>query len=541
MGFGCRVAVIGLWCVACGSSERAPDGGGDAGTAGSGGSAGSGSGAGGKAQAGGGGQVAAGGAAGSSAGSSGAGGAAGAGGSGGASGSGTSGTGAFGMCPSGTTNHTPGSRIRGRWAVTDEGVRAWLGWFDNELEIDCEFMTIANGGVRCVPNNYDFSEEVYTDASCTMAAYTRGRQSECEFMDFVFQSLPGDCETPGGYVFYELGESVGAASEVYTLDGSECVPTTVPDSELFRRGPLIQPSRFQEGTSGELGGAGRLRDYGVSAPDGTRRLQNWWDTEFDEECYMYLAEDGALRCLPRGPRVDFFGDAACELPIFEPYTSCTPVEPSFATEYPDHDCPNDRYVLFTAGETYAGPRYEKTEASCLAAGPSEAPSHVAVPAPPEMFPSIDVSTDESAPGRLKPRYWTTSDGGCWFQGFWDSELGAECHFDGATDGQTRCIPGEGYQVLNVFSDAACSAPFPLVDVATCGTDSPPRFVLGSAGECRDTYAVWETGETLATSALPALWDNRGGTCQTVTLPGTSYVRLALVDPARLVAGEIRVE
>ena len=78
-------------------------------------------------------------------------------------GSSSGGTGAgVGMC-SGSTNQTPGTRIKAKFWVTSEGDRAWETFWDTQLNAACAFNPTRDGVYRCIPDNWDSSRVYFTE------------------------------------------------------------------------------------------------------------------------------------------------------------------------------------------------------------------------------------------------------------------------------------------------------------------------------------------------------------------------------------------
>jgi hypothetical protein len=540
------IAIVSAWCFACGSSRSGANGdatgaGATGGSAAGGQSTGGGAGAGG---AGGGSGGAAG--AGSGSGGTAGGGAASGGSAGSASGSAGAGAGAPGRCP-GTTNHTPGTRLRPRFVVTSEGTRAWVGWHDTVLDMECDFNALADGSYRCVPNNWSLSGAYFTDAACTERAYTPGMQDPCTAMPYVMLHVSGGCDGTSGYEFYELGEPVAAAGGLaYSLsdDGVTCVATAVPPSEsLYRRGAAVPSSTFVAATRVTEPGVGRIGTQVDAAEDGTRQLRGWTDHDHgDVRCLMRPTEGGTERCAPAGGRVnEWFSDAACSSNAVVWTNTCgDPLPIPYATIYPDSSCPGAPYQTRAVGAEFTGPLYSGDADSVCAMQPAAEGSRLflTTPLPASDFQEITEWVDMTAPGRLKPRYHTTTDGGCWFNDFWDTELLAPCWFAQGEDGDYRCVPGEYVSASTLYLDAACTTAIGVWEPATCGLTEAPRFVLGSQSSATACVAPSVVAETEALTG-PA-YRLVAGTCTAVE-DTTGIVRFREVDPSRLVVGTVMVE
>jgi hypothetical protein len=157
--------------------------------------------------------------------------------------------------------------------------------------------------------------------------------------------------------------------------------------------------------------------------------------------------------------------------------------------------------------------------------------------------TLNVLMDD--PGRVKPRFLTTPDGGCWFDGWYESELDIECEFMLMPDGRYGCLP-ELYIVPEAtFSDASCTTEYPLIATTDCFGRTQPRYVsTPNYRECGDpTREVRAVQEILEASALPPLFTTSGGGCSPyVTYAGGAYLHLGpALDPSTLVGGSMVVE
>jgi hypothetical protein len=534
--------ILGIWgvvvCFGCGSSERARDSGGESGRGGEGafGAAGA---SGAFASAG----ATAGGGAGSGgegAGTSGASGNA-TGGNAGTMAGGASGAagGANASCP-GSTNHTPGTRIRGRFIVTAEGDRAWNGWHDTELDQECSFNGLPDGTMRCIPRNWQTSITVYTDAACTAPVYTAGESSACTPMSYVMLYRQGDCTTPTGYEFYELGEEVTPAAVYAVGEDGVCTLTTAPDVPLYLPGPPVPSERFVAAEAFTAEGSTRVRAVGYLAADGTRQVTGWRDTGLDgESCFIRRTDDGALRCVPTGASLGaYYADAACTERLASFPSFCGAAPPRYATMSANPYCSADGDVVAERGEVFSGVVFNRAgEGACEPAvvQPAE-PMSRAIPMPASTFAEIGAHTDESDGTRLKPHYYDAADGGCWFWKFWDSELDVSCGFDVAEDGVYRCLPGDMASFADVFTDDACTTPARVLSLDTCENPVVPEYVLDVVpSECDFEWRVYRTSPVSG-----ALYRMELGAC--VTVEDTSTLALVTaVDPAMFMAGELRVE
>lgn len=449
-----------------------------------------------------------------------------------------------GMCR-GSTNQTGGTRLKGRFWVTAEGDRAWDTWWDTELDIACDFNSAADGVMRCLPDNWDDSQEVFTDALCTQPLYTRMSIGPCEPIDYIMRVGSGTCEMPSGDRFFELGAAATPGS-VFTKTGADCVASALPKEPLYAKGPEVPPAMFMGSTPAEFGADTRIRTRGVLGTDGTKQVFGWRDTQLaGEDCYFETAEDGKSRCLPGGLQSAGYNDAACSMPVLQLTPRCDQKVPSYSLQSSGDGCATD-YRVFKRGEAVSGTRYVGTPENCAAGPPLEGSMlFQSLPAPPETFQEVTPTIAQNDPGRLKARYRDAGDVGCWFHNFWDDELKQICSFLTASDEKQRCLPSTAISVLQTFSDAACTVPAALSAIDECTPTTPPEYSTNEMpGECgRRHYQVWKVGEQVAGADLPPLWRDWGAEVGCIAFQPSigNYLKLTLVDPTVFMAGEPMVD
>src|SRR5262245_14087455 len=61
--------------------------------------------------------------------------------------------------------YASGSRLRARVHEAEGGGRKFVGWHDQELDIDCAVVEIEDLGHRCVPGS--FGSKTFADAACS--------------------------------------------------------------------------------------------------------------------------------------------------------------------------------------------------------------------------------------------------------------------------------------------------------------------------------------------------------------------------------------
>jgi hypothetical protein len=408
------------------------------------------------------------------------------------------------------------------------------------------FVTLPDGVVACAPTLYGSSGEYYLDSGCTDVAYTKALQGVCEPMDYLLSYVAG-CDSGSGYHFYEVGDAVAAPGQVYQLQNGVCTAVPASSDGLFRRGPAIGSDRFMSATYGPLADAGRVRAMGYSTSDGVRQVRRWIDTELDSECSINLATDGERRCLPDyfASGLDVSTDAMCQTGLYKPTSSnhCDDALPNYVASIASDTCPPGAWEVFSVGAPYDGPVYGKVAGGGQSAGGctelGDDQGYVAAPAPLSSFEKVDTRTDDTFPGRLKPQFVTTPDGGCWYDDLWDSELGVHCEFDTAADGQERCLPGMRAPVVHAYSDEGCTNEVTYAGPLPCGTTSVPPYVQERGGMACDTgLAVSKTELTFHVDESRTVWTKVGISCTQSALVSGDYAVLTLMEPSSFVAGEV---
>ena len=143
--------------------------------------------------------------------------------------------------------------------------------------------------------------------------------------------------------------------------------------------------------------------------------------------------------------------------------------------------------------------------------------------------------------RIKTRTINTADGAKGFAGWLDTQLGVECAFMRAADGETRCIPIGGRGVVpGYFADSGCSTPV-LLAMPDC-LEPTNTYVIRSSSTCPLTYTVLSD----LRESVPAdgkYWTGIPGNCTGVALPAGWHLfdRWTVVPPSTFAAATYKVE
>ena len=438
--------------------------------------------------------------------------------------------------------------------MTSEGDRAWRGWYDSERGENCSFGSPGSDGVaRCWPLQ-TLQARYYTDETCTTAVASASSLT-CEGVAPKYISHYEVEGCIGSTRIHEIGAVVATPTQLYdrALDGTCVADPQVPiEDTYYLLGPEVPPTDFVASEPLTDAGPSRVRAFGSSGIDGTRAVAGWLDADTMKMCGFLPAEDGSVRCFPQGflYTAVYSSDAACTSPVLQrTVTECTTGEPAAIANAPvEPECPY-AHSAFQRGAPLTTV-YSGDATACMAAPPEAYTQQEffergpALPA--ATFAAVDYVTVDSDPGRVKPVYGTTEDGGCWFDGWYDSELDARCSFDQAADGRHYCLPDsdEYLTVLETFSDASCTQPMAIAVYNACGAVPLPAWVrIDSWTGCEATYEVRKVNGTLAGSAAPPLWIEAGDSCVSYTPNAESnYLTLSeIYEPSAFLPAELSAE
>lgn len=60
-----------------------------------------------------------------------------------------------------------GTRLRARFMTSSDGAKAFYGWYDTQLRVNCSVMLAGDGQQRCLPSTAAFLSSYFADAACT--------------------------------------------------------------------------------------------------------------------------------------------------------------------------------------------------------------------------------------------------------------------------------------------------------------------------------------------------------------------------------------
>ena len=142
--------------------------------------------------------------------------------------------------------------------------------------------------------------------------------------------------------------------------------------------------------------------------------------------------------------------------------------------------------------------------------------------------------------RLHALHFVADDGAQIPAGWLDTQLGVECYFGPASDGQTRCLPLNGFAGGEYFFDnAACSGAPTVIGTKPGMCKALTKYTTVASvvpGVCGYKTDVFETGAAVSPSVLY----QPSGQCHQASAATiaayTQFNTVTAVDPATLVAG-----
>lgn len=415
-----------------------------------------------------------------------------------------------------------GSRLRARVLKADGMPDVFLGFFDSELGVNCDFLTASDGALRCLPRETLIEAQIgFADDACTLPLV----------------QTSADCSS-GGYL--RQGDVCG---ETYTIRGLEplisevtahqdfdaCMSegTTVsPGAEIFVATPPLDPSEFVMGTETLLPGSCRAQVRVIEAEDGARGPLGIKDAGHDISCVRF-SSPGVDSCQPE--------QTAFTAPALHLSDLCDDEPVSYGIWNRDPSCSLPPVIKAESGEfdyyqvegVYEGPAY--LSPGCTPARDEEWVSVILKAG--EGIRGSDLAELSRVPvgtGRLRPL--VTTEGTAVLMAdaslsteplFYDSELDTQCVLYPFDDGNYRCVPTSSGFVNGAdqeFNDALCQDRIVLcamgedcTDTTFLGRQSP----LASCSSAVTGDSVW-----VAASKGTDTFYNSGGDCQPFGVSGS---------------------
>jgi hypothetical protein len=149
------------------------------------------------------------------------------------------------------------------------------------------------------------------------------------------------------------------------------------------------------------------------------------------------------------------------------------------------------------------------------------------------------STGGSTPGggfesgeRIKAKTLVGADGSRTPSGLYDSQLGIDCAWRGASDGQQRCLP-VNYAFATIWADAACTIPVGTSN-GTCGL---PTHLLTQTGSCWDSVRVFPVAGPYAGTT----YTKAGADCIDIGPTANAIIGGAEIPASSFVAATVEIE
>jgi hypothetical protein len=373
---------------------------------------------------------------------------------------------------------TCGARLAPRWALTSEGVRTFVGWYDRLPGAPCSPGLAADKTLRCLPVA---SEEVaYADEFCTQPlapAY-----AEATALSSVSHT---ECGPLPAHVFEIAGTKMFPSVYGYDFE-NDCTPSS-QGGEYFVPGAEILPTSFVALSPASVSATSGVTTQWLQGEDGARGFVGVANGATKEACQTAFATDGSLGCHPSLLPIfsGWFADADCKFPV-APLGSCAstasgPVSPyQFSVAA---GCPA-RLTDYATGVA-TGNVYDEQDGTCTYVG-LQAGYLTGAQVPPSTFPAATALP--RAGGRLQPNLASYVGAGTLrYHGWYDTTSAADCNFAFAADGVLRCVPEAAYTEGAVgggrlFADAGCSVPLGELKTSPYSPSAPDCSASG--------FAVW---------------------------------------------------
>lgn len=339
-----------------------------------------------------------------------------------------------------------GTRLRVvQWVPEGGGPEVVAGFFDAELEMECQMLADASGQLRCMPRLFHV-DRYFADADC-LEPVTTG----CSTDALVNRTEARSCGGSASFATYRRGASV---STVYRRESDECVQAPdvtdafalerVPDGDLVAG--EIQNLEPDEGE--RLGRRVIVPEDGARAP-----AQGWWDHELEVGCAPIAVAGERWPCVPTSNQARDLGEACPSVVPLPNDPECADRTYFIEVEYDELSCGVTRVALRRRGDALSTDR----AAECVGVAEGAA-VYETTPGP--SLPEIDAAPEGDGRLRAYPR---ALDG----PQYRDTELGIACSIERAADGEVRCLPyslpyrGRARLVEGVFADPSCTEPAAL--------------------------------------------------------------------------------
>ena len=209
-----------------------------------------------------------------------------------------------------------GSRLKLRWAVTEDGTRLPWDFHDSELNVDCWFQRTSDGKWRCLPRSM-VAERRFADDKCTVPVLVPS--ASCPQSPFLMKNADDDGCSPAP--IDKVFPLVNRAKPAYTYrpaayDATVCVGAGPPGPDVmaYELGSELPLDRFVSAVERRRPGANLDLAF-FEASDGARAFSGW--RAGGQACRPYETVDGTLRCLDDAfYTTDTFAEESCSEPVW---------------------------------------------------------------------------------------------------------------------------------------------------------------------------------------------------------------------------------
>jgi hypothetical protein len=140
-----------------------------------------------------------------------------------------------------------GSRLKARWDVGDDGSRAFVGWYDQEMAAECAFGSASDGKWRCLPGSFPTgaTQVLFLDDTCTHAVVPFTNDPCVTPPEMIKGRFPV-CNGDVVIRVYKTGAATSAMQAYRLSSTGKCEAGFGPVSGIDLGGEMI-PAQFQSG------------------------------------------------------------------------------------------------------------------------------------------------------------------------------------------------------------------------------------------------------------------------------------------------------
>lgn len=333
---------------------------------------------------------------------------------------------------------------------------------DTQLDMDCQFVVLADGKLHCAPM-VTTNGVYFADAACTEGLAPRGKKYQLR------TPVGAACGTPD---VIEI-DNAATALVAYESNGSKCTPVAAKTESYVRVKRVVPPSELVGGTKTSQPRGPQLLMSMIEGDDGSRCPLGIVDSgDIVGPCESWMTPDGVLRCVPVNTAFHGgqFGDANGTVPVgtvgFR--TSACDAPPLVVGEAHGPFC--QRTLSFSAarpkvtGNVYQGDPQHCIDSSSIF---SNTYYPLGKPISDDAFASLRLVLGAETPLALAA---AEVDSGETLDaiGFWDSVHHTPCRPDISTDGKIRCVPPSAAFSID-FADPQCTLPVVTMGRGDCGS------------------------------------------------------------------------